>query len=81
MPARLRTRLKEAPSNFRATRDVKLSASHVAATALLQQKTDQVHAESAFRGCKQCQIVSKIQTVDPAASHDDTRVDSAVMQC
>ena len=30
----LRTRLKEAPSSFRATRDAILSASHVAATAL-----------------------------------------------
>ena len=37
MPAHLRTRLKEAPSSFRATRDVMLSASHVAATALLHE--------------------------------------------
>jgi len=35
LPAHLRTRLKEAPSSFRTTRDVLLSASHVAATALL----------------------------------------------
>jgi len=34
LPAHLRTRLKEAPSSFRATRNVILSASHVAATAL-----------------------------------------------
>jgi len=33
--AHLRTRLKEAPSSLRATRDVMLCASHVAATALL----------------------------------------------
>jgi len=32
----LRTRLKGAPRSFRATRDAMLSASHVAATALLQ---------------------------------------------
>jgi len=32
----LRTRLKGSPSSFRATRDVMLSASHVAATVLLQ---------------------------------------------
>jgi len=38
MPEHLRTRLKEAPSSFRATRDVMLSASHVAATALLQSQ-------------------------------------------
>jgi len=37
LPAHLRTRLKEAPSSFRATRDVMLSASHVAATTLLHQ--------------------------------------------
>jgi len=37
LPAHLRTRLKEAPCSFRATRDVMLSASHVAATALLHQ--------------------------------------------
>jgi len=35
LPAHLRTRLKETPSSFRATRDVMLRASHVAATALL----------------------------------------------
>ena len=37
LPAPLRTSLKEAPSSFRATRDVVLSASHVAATALLHK--------------------------------------------
>jgi len=36
--AHLRTWLKRAPSSFRATRDVILSASHVAATALLHLK-------------------------------------------
>ena len=39
LPAHLRTRLMKAPSSFRATRDVMLSTSHVAATALLQQST------------------------------------------
>ena len=38
VPAHLRTRLKEAPSSFRATRDVMLSASHVAASALLHKE-------------------------------------------
>ena len=36
LPAHLSTRLKGAPSSFRATGDVILSAPHVAATALLQ---------------------------------------------
>jgi len=35
LPAHWRTRLKEAPSSFRAARDVMLSASHLATTALL----------------------------------------------
>jgi len=35
LPAHLRTRLKGAPSRFRATGDIILSAPHVAATALL----------------------------------------------
>jgi len=37
LPAHLRTGLKEAPRSFRATRVVTRSASHVAATALLQK--------------------------------------------
>jgi len=39
LPAHLGTRLKGAPSSFRATRDVVLSAWRVAATALLQKPT------------------------------------------
>jgi len=34
--------------------------------------------ETLFRGCKQYEIVSKKQTVDPAASNNDTLTDLAV---
>jgi len=43
LPAHLRTRLNEAPSSFGVTRDVMLSASHVAATALLQKWPTSCH--------------------------------------
>ena len=43
LPAHLRTRSKDAPSSFHATRDVMLSASHVAATTLLH------HSPSLFK--------------------------------
>jgi len=53
LPARLRTRLKGAPSSFCAARDVILSASHVAATALLHKRVVTLSSRCALKqGCQ-----------------------------
>jgi len=59
----LRTRLKDAPSTFRATRDVMLSASHVAATALLQRYALKIEAIQESENEKELKVYQIWQTL------------------